>query len=90
MNTEKYCQSCSIPLDSKEVLGTEKDGTPSKDYCRYCYQKGRFIKPEMTFRKMQSLIKTRMTEMNIPEGVIDSSVASIPHLKRWNSGILRK
>ena len=24
MDTQKFCQSCSMPLDNKEMLGTEK------------------------------------------------------------------
>lgn len=37
------CQSCGMPLTSKEQMGLEKDGNVSLDYCRYCYEKGEFI-----------------------------------------------
>ncbi len=37
------CQSCGMPLTSKEQMGLEKDGSVSFDYCKYCYEKGEFI-----------------------------------------------
>lgn len=40
---EKICQSCGIPLNNKEELGTNKDGTINNDYCKYCYKNGEFI-----------------------------------------------
>ena len=40
---EKICQSCGMPIKNKSDLGTEKDGTKSHDYCKYCYSGGDFI-----------------------------------------------
>ncbi len=31
-----------MPLALPENLGTETDGTPSAEYCTYCYRDGRF------------------------------------------------
>ncbi len=39
---EQFCQCCAMLL-SEENLGTEKDGSSSMDYCRYCYADGRFL-----------------------------------------------
>ena len=39
----KICQSCGMPLNNKEELGTNKDGTINNDYCKYCYKNGEFI-----------------------------------------------
>lgn len=39
----KICQSCGMPLNNKEELGTNKDGTINDDYCKYCYKDGEFI-----------------------------------------------
>ncbi|WP_313466959.1 zinc ribbon domain-containing protein [Streptococcus parasuis] len=35
---EKFCQSCSMPLElhSQDVRGSEKDGSQSQIYCSYC------------------------------------------------------
>ena len=44
MKMEKnICQSCGMPITSKELLGTNKDGSINDDYCKYCYQNGEFI-----------------------------------------------
>ncbi|MCX2717444.1 zinc ribbon domain-containing protein [Helicobacter sp. MIT 21-1697] len=37
------CQSCGMPLASKEQMGLEKNGSISADYCKYCYEMGEFI-----------------------------------------------
>ena len=40
---EKICQSCGMPINDKSLFGTEKTGSRSTDYCKYCYQNGEFI-----------------------------------------------
>lgn len=40
----QLCQSCGMPLASHKDCGTNKDGSVSYDYCRYCFQDGRFLK----------------------------------------------
>jgi Putative zinc ribbon domain len=83
MENKTFCQSCSMPLDRNEVLGTEKDGSKSHEYCIYCYQNGAFINPEMTLEEMRNLVKTQMEKMKINNGTIDMAVKSLPNLKRW-------
>lgn len=39
----RICQSCGMPIASDDQLGTNKDGSISQDYCKYCYDKGEFI-----------------------------------------------
>lgn len=83
MKQETYCQSCSMPLDNQELQGTEKDGFKSNEYCKYCYQQGEFINPNMTLPEMTSLVINQMEEMNIDSKTIDMAVSTLPHLKRW-------
>ena len=47
----KFCQSYAMPLNlhEEDVRGTEKDGTLSENYCRYCYESGKFTEPNITF-----------------------------------------
>lgn len=40
---EKICQSCGMPITDENQLGTNKDQTLNKDYCKYCYVNGEFI-----------------------------------------------
>ena len=84
MENKNFCQSCSMPLDNPGLLGTEKDGSPSHEYCTYCYQHGAFVNPQMTLEEMKVLVKGKMEEMKIDSNVINMAVNSLPYLKRWN------
>lgn len=42
MSEMKFCESCGMLLDSKEVLGTNSDGSENEEYCIYCYKDGDF------------------------------------------------
>lgn len=83
MEPKLFCQSCTMPIDNLADRGTEKDGSKSSEYCKYCYQNGALINPNMTFEEMKSLVITQMKKMNLPPGIIEQSVKSLPYLKRW-------
>jgi radical SAM superfamily enzyme len=85
MENNKFCQSCSMPLDKPELLGTEKDGTKSKEYCSYCYQNGAFTTPDITLGEMQAMVKQQMGKMKMDNSIIDRAVSTIPNLKRWKT-----
>ena len=74
-----------MPLDNPELLGTEKDGIKSHDYCKYCYQNGEFVNPDMTLKEMTSLVITQMKKRNIDLKIVDMAVSSLPMLKRWQT-----
>ncbi len=38
----KICQSCGMPMETEDLYGTDADGKPNEDYCRYCYANGEF------------------------------------------------
>lgn len=80
---EKICQSCSMPLDNPELVGTEKDGTKSKEYCVYCYQNGAFMSPKMTLDEMKMLVREQMEKRQIDVSIINLAISSLSHLKRW-------
>ena len=50
MNEMTFCQSCAMPL-TEETKGTEADGSLSPHYCKYCYDKGKFLQ-NMTMEEM--------------------------------------
>ena len=85
MEKSMYCQSCGMPLDNTEMLGTEKDGSKNQEYCKYCYGDGKFINPGISLEEMQSLVAGIMEEQNIPEYKIETAVKSLPELKRWKT-----
>ncbi|HVX28655.1 MAG TPA: zinc ribbon domain-containing protein [Parafilimonas sp.] len=83
MNIENVCQSCSMPLTDESLLGTEKDGSKNYEYCKYCYQNGSFVNPDMTVEQMSSFIQQKMKEMHIHNEVTNKAVNVLPSLKRW-------
>ena len=85
MGPKIFCQSCTMPIDNVADRGTEKDGSKSNEYCKYCYQEGALINPNMTFEEMKSLVITQMKNMNLPPDIIQNSVRSLPNLKRWRN-----
>lgn len=87
METKNFCQSCSMPLDKPEMMGTEKDGSKSREYCSYCYQNGAFVSPNMKLDEMKSLVKEQMEKRKIDSKTIDMAISSLPHLKRWRSKV---
>lgn len=85
MEEQKYCQSCGMPM-TDEILGTEKDGSDSEDYCKFCYENGEFL---------QDFTMAEMIEFCIPLVVANSDMDEqsvsvmlnkfIPQLKRWKN-----
>lgn len=84
MEQPTLCQSCSMPLDAN-TAGTEKNGTASKTYCKYCYQDGQFVNPNLTLEEMRQVIKREMAKRNIPDALTSQAVNVLPTLKRWQS-----
>lgn len=85
MENKKICQSCSMPLDRPELLGTEKDGSENHEYCIYCYKQGSFVNPGMSLDEMKVLVKEQMEKFKMEEGIIKKAVETLPHLKRWSN-----
>ena len=82
--TNKYCQSCSMPLSkNKKGGGTEKDGRKSLLYCSHCYQNGAFTLPDITVDQMVDLVRGKMKEMHVPGFLSYFMTRNIPRLQRW-------
>ncbi len=82
----KHCQSCGMPLgDTDEWLGTEKDGSQSRDYCKHCYDRGEF-RALMTMEQMIEFCIPHLVhahpEMS-PEAARSLMQEMLPGLKRW-------
>ena len=76
-----------MPMDNAEFLGTEKDGSPSQEYCKYCYQHGEFTNPGLTPDEMRKHMSKMMDKETLPEDILESALSRLPHLKRWNKEI---
>jgi len=84
---EKYCQCCGMPMgETDEMYGSELDGIKSKDYCKYCYENGKF-----TFNgSMEDMIELCVPNMasanpNMKEDEARDAMREwFPTLKRWS------
>ena len=82
--SEAYCQSCGMPLgEGGEMRGSEADGSPSRDYCKYCYEKGRFL-ADCT---MEEMVEHCLPHMPLgrtdPEACRAYMRSLLPTLGRW-------
>jgi hypothetical protein len=85
MADKHFCQSCSMPMDSPELFGTEKDGTANSDYCKYCYANGEFTNPGLTLEEMKEHMMKLMENEKLPEDIIEIAISRLPFLKRWSN-----
>jgi hypothetical protein len=79
-----FCQSCSMPLEKKEQLGTEKNGSVTNEYCVYCYENGEFLQPDITMEEMIVHCVGYMTEEGMDENEARNLFEhALPNIKRW-------
>lgn len=83
------CQSCGMTLSKYSNRGSEVDGSPSKEYCAYCYQHGAFTK-ELTMEELIDENLQFLDEWNQEQGLqLNKDQARnelrtfLPSLKRW-------
>jgi hypothetical protein len=78
------CQSCGMPLIKEADIGTNSDGSSSKDYCRFCFQNGDFTNPNLTMEEQIEKGIEISKKMWIPEEKArEIANNTIPKLKRW-------
>lgn len=85
MANKHFCQSCSMPIDTPEMYGTEKDGSKNSDYCTYCYKNGEFSNPRLTLEEMKQHMMKIMEKDKLPADIMEVAVSRLPYLKRWSS-----
>lgn len=82
----KFCQSCGMPLNGDELLGSEKNGEKNGDYCIYCYKNGEFT-ADCSMNEMIDFCVEPMAaahpEMS-REQIRESMEKLFPTLKRWH------
>ncbi len=80
-----FCQSCAMPMDRPELLGTEAGGAPSMEYCIHCYDRGQFTAPRITMEQMlEKCVKEMVGQKIMSEPAARELMAKhLPQLKRW-------
>jgi hypothetical protein len=79
------CQSCAMPL-TDDIYGTNADGTTNTEYCKYCYERGQFVAPDLTVDCMIEICVSYMVEQGMPESNARILLQTyLPKLKRWQA-----
>jgi hypothetical protein len=80
---EDICQSCGMPLGDSDH-GTNSDGNMNPEYCKYCFQKGRFTDHGISMEgKIAKNVELAM-KMGMPvTKAKELAENTIPKLKRW-------
>ena len=84
MDEKIRCQSCGMPIQ-EGYFGTNADGTENRDWCKFCFQNGTFVEPDMTLDRMMMRSIAFMTdELGYSDTQAKRMTESvIPFLKRW-------
>lgn len=82
------CQSCGMPLASASLLGTEADGLPAANFCKWCYANGAYINPAITEAEMVEICVDHMVGPDsgfTEEGARSFMQSLLPQLDRWKA-----
>lgn len=91
MDKMKYCQSCGMPLDSFEILATNRDSSKNEEYCIYCYKDGKFSSnctmDEMIEESVKHMDESGMLKAQgkTKEEAREFMYSFFPDLKRWKN-----
>ena len=83
------CQSCAMPLKGFDDFGTNDDKTANVDYCKYCFQNGKFTTDgtvEETVETNLQFLKEFNAENNANYTETEAREILkqyLPTLKRW-------
>ena len=82
----KLCQSCGMPMGAtKEMCGTNVDGSKNEDYCKNCFEKGAFTS-DSTMEEMIEICVPHV--VSTIAGMSEDNARKMmreffPTLKRW-------
>ena len=77
------CQCCDMPLNEDSMISKEADGSVNEDYCKWCYNDGRFA-----YDSRDSLLDFLISHMPNPENLPDDQRRMqydgyLSQLKHW-------
>ncbi len=93
MDDKPRCQSCGMPLgyftmsDGAQAhnYGTNDDESENHEYCKFCFQNGKFVEENLTLSDMiEKSVGFMTSEFKMSEEKAHSlSQQVISNLKRW-------
>lgn len=84
----KQCQSCGMPLQTAKAgdcRGTEADGSKSEKWCKLCYEKGKFLRPDCTLDEMKVIVDDALKEQGSGKVMRWLAQKQLPRLERWKN-----
>lgn len=82
---DRICQSCAMPMPDDSLLGTDADGSINTDYCKYCYDKGRFLH-EATMEEFIEMCSKFHDQAGMTYDEMHQLCTRVfPMLKRWKA-----
>jgi len=86
----RFCQSCYMPMTKSEKCGTEADGSPSRNYCCYCYTDGNFITKQTLEEAVEDNIQFWRKDGDKSDDEARVRILEVfPKLKRWAIGTVK-
>ena len=80
---QKICQSCWMPLENPEQVGTNADWSVNQDYCIYCYKDGKFI-DDVSMEEYIDMCSQYWAQAEMTNEQMKEYCTKIfPTLKRW-------
>ena len=78
-----FCQCCGMPLNEDENISRETDGSFNEDYCKWCYDGGKFA-----YTNKDTLLDFLLTHMPNPDNTPDAERRKtfdsyLSQLKHW-------
>lgn len=82
------CQSCGMTFTA-ENMGTRYDLSKSEEYCRKCYQNGKFVDPSLMRQDMEIKLQ-EMAEVHDEISLEEAQeiIRRLPDLKRWQMDMM--
>ena len=79
------CQSCGAALYRAVDFGSDAEGNRGGDYCRDCFQSGRFIEPHLTLEDMvERIAKPRCLGETEKAAFRNTMRGFLGNLARWH------
>jgi hypothetical protein len=80
----QICQSCGMPMVDPEDFGSNADGSPSRDYCRHCWQEGKFTTTVSFDEFVEIQVQIAVQNLGMDEDEArEVALTTLPELKRW-------
>jgi len=87
LNSKNICQSCGMPMKQEEDHGIDDFGGWSEDYCKFCFQNGKFTDEGINLQgKIDKLVGISVSQLGMSEELARGMAEKkLTELKRWKN-----